>query len=87
MFVAIAYKLKNPTWHGSDRSFVFMTNATLWKWGTGKRNIEERPPRKRGNDKKKDVHWISVLVARDRHKHEADFVLRRFTIDQVEDAQ
>ena len=42
----------------------------------GKRNIDERPPRKRGNDKKKDVHWISVLVARDRHKHEADFVLK-----------
>ena len=52
----------------------------------GKRKITERHPRKRGNDKKKEAHWISVLVARDRHKHEADFVLQRFTIDRVEAA-
>jgi transposase-like protein len=52
----------------------------------GQRKITVRTPRKRGNDKKKEAHWISVLVARDRHKHEADFVLHNFTIDQVEEA-
>lgn len=52
----------------------------------GKRSMTERAPRKRGNDRVKEAHWVSVLVTRDRHKHEADFVLQNFTIDRVEEA-
>ena len=48
------------------------------------RKIAKRPVRKRGNDDKKGAKWVPVLVARDRSSSEADFVLKRFTLKNVE---
>ena len=50
----------------------------------GQRKIAKRPVRKRGNDDKKGAKWVPVLVARDRSSSEADFVLKRFTLKNVE---
>jgi transposase-like protein len=50
----------------------------------GQRKITKRPVRKRGNDNKKGAKWVPVLVARDRSAGEADFVLKRFTLKNVE---
>jgi transposase-like protein len=50
----------------------------------GQRKITQRSVRKRGNDDKKGAKWVPVLVARDRSSSEADFVLKRFTLKNVE---
>lgn len=50
----------------------------------GQRKISQRTARKRGNANKKDAKWVPVLVARDRSAGEADFVLDRFTLKNVE---
>ncbi|MEH6825936.1 MAG: hypothetical protein V7629_18735 [Motiliproteus sp.] len=48
------------------------------------RKIPERPVSKRGNDNKKGAKWVPVLVARDRTAGEAGFVLKHFTLKNVE---
>ncbi|MGP7735800.1 IS1595 family transposase [Oceanimonas smirnovii] len=49
----------------------------------GKRKLTKRAPRRRGSDKK-NIKWVKVMVLRDRHRNEADFVLKRFTLRKLE---
>ena len=49
----------------------------------GRKKGLPRLARKRGNDHKKETHWVPVLVARNRERHEADFVLNHFTLVNV----
>lgn len=50
----------------------------------GKRGPLGRKPRKRGGQHKGEAKWVPVLVARDRNKAVADFVMPDMSIDEVE---
>lgn len=50
----------------------------------GKRNLTERRPRRRGNAHSAEATLIPVLVARDRNRAVADFVMPNMTIGEVE---
>ena len=81
-FLKLANELNDEALEG-----IVEADQTLFRESfKGQRKITERAARKRGNDKKKEAHWISVLVAQDRHNHEADFVLHRFTLNNVENS-
>lgn len=71
--------------HADHFSGIVEADQTLIReFFKGRRKGLPRRARKRGNDHKKEAHWVPVLVARDRERHEADFVLDRFTLVNVE---
>jgi transposase-like protein len=79
-FLKLADYLNTPVLTG-----IVEADQTMFRESfKGQRKIAKRPVRKRGNDNKKGAKWVPVLVARDRSAGEADFVLKHFTLKNVE---
>ena len=75
-FLKLADYLNTPVLTGIVEADQTMSREAF----KGKRKIAKRPVRKRGNDNKKGVTWVPVLVARDRSAGEADFVLKHVSL-------